>query len=208
MQNGDKSIFPSNPKGLKINPSPFTCQPNPIKTSKVEKMPLLPLDGNFIFSKTPWLSWDELLFGFQRGYVDEKGISHFACNTLTTASSEKAYELASLEPHELYLTSDLLQSLTSKNPQTEKEIYKPWIYLLLSYFLENKNSLSNPLEVTEELYADFDYPGEISPIVRYMPIPDGVEGSEERLYENWRLAILEYKALFSCERDCIPPTTT
>jgi hypothetical protein len=163
---------------------------------------LLPLDGNYVFSKTPWLSWSELLYGLQKGYIDDQGASSFACNTLTPSSPEKAYELSLLDPQELYLVQDLIKSLASNEPTTkENAISKPWIYLFLSHLFENKDLFLDPLEKVEELYADLDYPEEVSSIVRYMPLPEGEVGSEERLYANWKSVISAYEELFSFERN-------
>lgn len=165
-------------------------------------MTLLPLDGNYVFSKTPWLSWSELLYGLQKGYIDDQGASSFACNTLTTSSPKKAYELSSLDSQELCLAQDLIKSLASNEPTTKEDtISKPWAYLLLSHLFENKDSFLDPLEKIEELYADLDYPEEISSIVRYMPLPEGEAGSEERLYANWKSVISAYEELFSFERN-------
>lgn len=158
--------------------------------------PLL-LDGHYIYSKTPWLSWRELLFGFENGYIDEKGVSEYACDALTSTSPAEAIELASLEPQENYLVHDILKLLTDKYSSTESNLTKPWIFLLLSFLLENKENYNDPLGIVEELYADFDYPEEIAPLVRYMPSPEGVEGSEELLFENWRAALSDYKSMFA-----------
>jgi hypothetical protein len=73
--------------------------------------------------------------------------------------------------------------------------------MLLSYLFENKGLFSDPLEKIEELYADLDYPEDISSSVRYMPSPEGEVGSEERLYANWKSVISEYEKLFSHERN-------
>lgn len=157
----------------------------------------LPLDGHYIYSKTPWLSWRELFFGFENGYIDEKGVSEYVCDALTSTSPTEAIELASLEPHENYLVRDILKSLTDKYSSTESNLTKPWIFLLLSFLLENKENYNDPLGIVEELYADFDYPEEIAPLARYMPSPEGVEGSEELLFENWKAALSDYKSMFS-----------
>ena len=106
-------------------------------------------------------------------------------------------------PQEDYLASNLLQSLVDKDLSPETDIAKPWIFLLLSFLFEHQENYEDPLEIVEELYADFDYPEEISPLVRYMPPPEGVEGSEDRLFENWKIALSAYKAFFDQENRSI-----
>ncbi|MGE8147388.1 DUF2247 family protein [Pseudomonas frederiksbergensis] len=50
---------------------------------------------------------------------------------------------------------------------------------------------------TDLFSTDFDYPEEIAPLVRYMPLPERAEGSEERLFENWRTFLSNYKSILS-----------
>lgn len=161
------------------------------------------LDGYNIYKKTPWLNWKELLYGFEHDFIDEKGVSEYAYEALTDKSPQEAIELASLLPQEDYLTSNLLQSLADKDLSPETDTAKPWIFLLLSFLFEHQENYEDPLEIVEELYADFDYPEEIAPLVRYMPPPEGVEGSEERLFENWKIALSAYKAFFEQEIDSL-----
>ena len=155
------------------------------------------LDGQYIHNKTPWLNWTELLYGFEHGFIDEKGVSEYACEALTTESSQEAIELASLLLEEKYLVSILLESLVNKEPSPKtEEPAKPWIFLLLSFLFEHQDEYEDPLGIVGELYADFDYPVEISSIIRYMPPPEGLEGSEGQLFENWKEVILTYKVFF------------
>jgi hypothetical protein len=98
---------------------------------------------------------------------------------------------------EKYLVNNLLESLVKKEPSPKtEEPAKPWIFLLLSFLFEHQDEYEDPLEVVGELYADFDYPVEISSIIRYMPSPEGLEGSEGQLFENWKEVILTYKVFF------------
>jgi hypothetical protein len=157
----------------------------------------LPLDSHYIYSKTPWLTWRELFFGLESGYIDEKKLSEYVCDALTSTSPPEAIELASLEPQEKHLASNILKSLNDKYPSTESDPTKPWIFLLLSFLFENKANYDDPLGIVEQLYADFDYPEEIAPLVRYMPLPEGIEGSEDLLFQNWRAALSNYESMFS-----------
>ena len=168
------------------------AKPNSIEAAKIKIKPLL-LDGNYIFKKIPCLSWKELLFGLEHGYIDEKGITTYVCDALTINAPKEAFELASIEPQEYYLVRDLLRSLACRDSRTEPDITKPWLFLLLSYLFENKETFEDPLSLIEELYSDFDYPEEIAPLVRYMPVAEGIVGSEELLIDNWKAALLNYK---------------
>ena len=74
-----------------------------------------------------------------------------------------------------------------KNKETQEKI----LYALLNWVYEKKNEYSDPFEVVEIIYADFDYPKNISKFVRYMPcdqLPLGtLEENIGRLYNNWKL---------------------
>ncbi|WP_146197679.1 hypothetical protein [Pseudomonas prosekii] len=102
--------------------------------------PLL-LDGNYIYSKAPWLSWGELLFGLEKGYIDEKGVSEYVCDALTSSSPKEAVEIASLEVNDYYLVPDLLKSLIGNHSWTESDLAKPWIFLLLFILVGKQRKL-------------------------------------------------------------------
>jgi hypothetical protein len=64
--------------------------------------------------------------------------------------------------------------------------------LTLDWVLTNRESFKDPLGEVEEIYADFDYPQEIAPLVRYMPPTDGWRPGEHsaevnlaRLFRLW-----------------------
>ena len=64
-----------------------------------------------------------------------------------------------------------------------------WLYLALAWLFENRDSVSDPLVQVEMIYADFDYPPEITSLVYYMPCDEPDLGSRElneaRIYANW-----------------------
>ncbi|GFN32158.1 hypothetical protein PCURB6_24180 [Paenibacillus curdlanolyticus] len=59
----------------------------------------------------------------------------------------------------------------------------------------------DPLEMVEAIYADFDYPEEISNFVRYMPvqqpISNSIETNVQSLYKNWEMFLKEEKMKYS-----------
>ncbi|WP_434673311.1 DUF2247 family protein [Pseudomonas sp. R1-15] len=159
-------------------------------------MTLLLLDGHYIFKKTPRLSWGELLFGLQHGYVNEKGVTDYICDALTIDAPNEAFEIASLETQEQYLVRGLLETLNEQDSRTGKETSEAWLFLLLSFTYEHKNEYDDPLSLVEELYADFDYPEKIASLIRYMPPQDGSNGSEELLFNQWKNIISNYEIFF------------
>ncbi|WP_434559246.1 DUF2247 family protein [Pseudomonas sp. Z4-20] len=164
-------------------------------------MTRLMLDGHYIFKKTPWLKWSELLYGLERGYVDEGGVIDYVCDALTIDAPNEALEIASLEPQEQYSVRNILKTLKDQDSREDLDLAEPWLFLLLSFVFENKSKYTDPLGVAEELYAEFDYPEEVAPIIRYMPLADGAEGCEELLFNNWKNILSSYETrLEACNR--------
>ncbi|HET6249110.1 MAG TPA: DUF2247 family protein [Tepidisphaeraceae bacterium] len=80
--------------------------------------------------------------------------------------------------------------LASAEGESDKSITSDkWLCIVLSWLYENRATLQDPLGIVEELYADFDYPAEIAPLVRYMPSHEPSLGSikenEERIFSRW-----------------------
>jgi hypothetical protein len=108
----------------------------------------LPLNGNYVYYKAPWLHWAHLHFGLKKGFISEKGIADYICDGLTKTSPPEAYEIATLEATEHQLLRELLQTLLNKDShqvESEEEAIRPWIYLTLSYLFDNKNLADAPL---------------------------------------------------------------
>ena len=59
-----------------------------------------------------------------------------------------------------------------------------WLCLLLTWIYENREAFPDTLALVEEIYADFDYPKELAPFVRYMPSNEPDLGSKERNEER------------------------
>lgn len=72
----------------------------------------------------------------------------------------------------------------------------------MKWVFENKEHYADPFEVVETIYADFDYPEEISQFVRYMPsnqpLLDLVDFNKERLYKNWSDYLEKQKRSILC----------
>lgn len=78
----------------------------------------------------------------------------------------------------------------AERAQDEEAIQGKWLYLVLAWIFEHRESSADPLGTVEEVYADFGHPDAIVGFVRYMPStePDlgSREANEHRLYEKWK----------------------
>jgi hypothetical protein len=123
------------------------------------------ITAEYILGKSP-LSWREIKWAYKHGM--------FGRGMLVSLAHQKddtplVVELSTLDKDHLWRAEDIILELANNEPEiSEDEIVKKWLYIVLSYIYENKE-LYDPWSKVEEIYADFGYPPELIPIVRYMP---------------------------------------
>ena len=151
------------------------------------------------------LSWREVAFGLENELLLPAEIPLLAAWRVATDPEPSAalVELAGQSPGEPH--GELVAALASAEPEAALEsIQRTWLYLVLAWIFDHRTDYESPLGVVESVYADFGYPSEITPFVRYMPMqgPDlgSREANEGRLYDSWRHYLEETAALFA-ERD-------
>jgi hypothetical protein len=150
---------------------------------------------DFLKSHGP-LSWRHMSWALDQGLVGWKDLVEFAKEgTPVTESFPEATEsLRTLDKSSAHRTRELVEFLSGAEPQiAQEEIKRKWWALILDWILTNRGSFDDPLAEVEEIYADFDYPEELAPLVRYMPPTDGwrpdehsSEANIDRLYRHWR----------------------
>jgi len=153
--------------------------------------------GNIPFSyilKKVSLGWSEVLWGYEHGYLSWSVAIQFAEHCLMKGSENPLeVELAGFTKEQASQVGVLLKKLVGELSKNELEhIKKKWLFILLAWFYDNRVNLSEPLEIVEKIYADFDYPEEIVGFIRYMPPNDGYDPTQytyeeniNRLYKNW-----------------------
>ena len=137
------------------------------------------------------LSWRDVLFGLENQLLDLSVPAELAGEQLAEYDypSASLIELAGTRKGEPII--DLVRDLAeSEPPCRDAEIRSKWVYLVLDGLYQHREEFSDPLEMVEAIYADFDYPEEIRGLVRYMPRegPDrgSREAGEQRVYEKWK----------------------
>ncbi len=142
------------------------------------------------------LSLGDIIWGCRNSIIEWCDAVTFAMHELNGESDPLLVELAILDKSEVVEIKELAMKIHDDNP-TKRDISKRnWLIISLSWAYHERKKYSDPLGSVEEIYADFDYPSEIAPIVRYMPPVDGYDPSmhsfkenEERLMEKWRKII-------------------
>ena len=156
---------------------------------------------SFIRERTR-LSWSEAALGYHKQWLGWNGAVELACDRLSEGEDGPlVVELAGLSKAEAHCVGELLDKLAA-SPETDdaSSSNTKWLYLRLAWLFENREAVDDALEEVETIYADFDYPEDVAPFVRYMPVTDGYDPSahspaenQARLIANWK-SYLERKA--------------
>ena len=155
-------------------------------------------------NKKVHLSWQEILYALSQGIFSPASAIEHAMEELRLANEypQSLVDLASLNKGESI--HPYVDELADSEPtQSTENIRDKWLYLLLAWVLEHKDNYSDPLEIVEKIYADFDYPESIESFVRYMPSeePDlgSVDKNEARLLEKWKKYINKQERRYAPE---------
>jgi hypothetical protein len=146
---------------------------------------IMPIPYSFMLDNI-YLSWKDVLWGYERQLIGWSDAVHLAEERLLSGSEDpNELELASLGKSDAYRVSDLLHILAN-NDSHEKDYTseKKWLFLVLAWLFKNINKVKDPLGEVEAIYADFDYPSEIEPFVRYMPSTKNMN-NENNLFVIW-----------------------
>lgn len=164
----------------------------------------MPIPYEFIKRRVS-LSWRDVSYGLEHQFIKPVVAVERATEMLAQGSSsaKEVLELASLKGDEPVI--DLVTSLSKAEARSkEGHVEAKWLYIVLAWLYENRDSLADPIGMVEEVYSDFGYPHEIASFIRYMPMVGPDLGSHERnltrLLDRWK----EY--LTHAERQYRDPT--
>jgi hypothetical protein len=137
------------------------------------------------------LGWREMLFGLERGFLDEATVQELATDKVVLESGPESPEmrLALLTPGDLSEARNILAAAAGTgNADLDSECARKWCFLVLQWLFEHQEQSADPLSEVEGVYADFGYLTEVAPFVRYEPLsPRGNEPSDPkaRLVTRW-----------------------
>lgn len=136
------------------------------------------------------LTWSDILFALEHNLMAKNVAVKYAYDVIEKEEKTTQTVLAlawvnNEEEIDFYLNK-LTNQIVEQEDNTSQEKF---LYLLLNWVFEHKEQFSDPLQMVEIIYADFDYPEEMANFVRYMPSSEhrlnSVEASIERLFNNW-----------------------
>jgi len=133
-------------------------------------------------------NWSDVLFGLNRGLI-RRQIAIDRATSHVSAGSNSAEELELAIMHDSDDVQRVVVQLASlEHASDELSSEHKWALILLAWIEVNLATINDPLSVIEEVYADFGYPRELSPFVRYMPSDKPDRGSvslnEARMLEE------------------------
>lgn len=148
------------------------------------------------------LTWQDIKYAIEKNYLSPIAAIEHAVAELSEKEeySQEIMELACLRPEEPI--KPYLEKLVNIDVSYDEEIIlDKWLYLILDWLFNNKDKYADPLEIVEQVYADFDYPQQISNFVRYMPSnePDfgSLELNKKHMYNKWKEYLTEQEKRFS-----------
>lgn len=150
------------------------------------------ITASFINQYSIKITWTELLWGLNKGFISAVQISKYALEIVATKGTDGSDVdlLASVTKDELFQVRDLLEKLAYiEDWKDENATEDKWLYIILLWLYEHKGQIDDPLEKVEIVYADFNYPIKISSFVRYMPlneISEPLEDGVSFLYRKWK----------------------
>ena len=156
------------------------------------------LPASFVLDRVT-LRPNELAFGYTHGWLDDSAVVRIAERMLV----DDRRIVPPVEGLALLLSADLWRV-----PELVGEIDegvagnagRVWLYLALDWLSVERGDFSDPYEMIEMLYADFDYPPEIEGMVRFMPAPPGAATGLGVIDQHWREYLRERAKEYS-ERD-------
>ena len=136
------------------------------------------------------MGWGDVYWGIKESQLDIKSVSKFAEEFIINNSQvniDEIYELAwETENRELVLNliDRVLKKLSAQDIQDNEIIMRRWRYCIVKTIRECKFNNSDLLDKMEIVYANFNYPVEMSGFIKYMPPDDDYNPSNYSVEEN------------------------
>lgn len=141
----------------------------------------IPLD--FIEAQAGRLTWRELAFGFDAGFVDEHAVAAAIATQRRKTKGARVIDLKAFARGREHPRAKL-ERLARKEPEQLHELIRDkWLFIVLAWLYEHRAERADPLGDVERVYAAFDYPEAMSGFVPYLPAPDG---EERDVVRSWR----------------------
>jgi hypothetical protein len=138
------------------------------------------------------LNWREVHFGLVHELLDPAAVGALARDQASKLPDTTLLEIfQAVSPSQ---RMQLVKRLADDEPQaSEQRTRGKWLFLVLAWLYVERERQPDALQRVEEVFADFGYPAEVAPFVRYMPMAGPDLGSqaanEQRLLNRWKMYI-------------------
>ncbi|WP_427132100.1 DUF2247 family protein [Pseudarthrobacter sp. S9] len=160
----------------------------------------LELEPSFVLAERIPLTAEDLRYGLEHFFLKKRAVIDLAVDQVRRGTSDPVlHELAALLGDEVERVPEVLDALDDpERTHDPRETVRKWLYLQLKAAYSQRGQLRDPLGVVEQIYADFDYPPSVSPLVRNMPVRPGDEPGKAALIQSWaRFLEDEHRSLTS-----------
>jgi hypothetical protein len=131
------------------------------------------------------LDWCDVQWGYINHLISWRDVVWLAVQKLTESPfDEDVKKLSCVGKDTVWLVSEQLEKIVRSIACHEDVVKGKWLYLVLSWLYDTRVEYPDPLGKVEQIYADFDYPDQITSFVRYMPPVDGRDTLSFNLQEN------------------------
>lgn len=147
--------------------------------------------GSFLKNHSLRLTWTQMLWGLDKGLIRPMEISIYALQIMEDDHTDNPdiILLAGVRKDALFQVRELVERLSAREERQEKEfIEEKWLYIVLLWLYEHRDTIDDPLGKVEIVYSDFNYPASVSSFVRYMPSEKDSRSSRPGLsflYDQW-----------------------
>ncbi|MBC7907582.1 MAG: DUF2247 family protein [Rhodospirillaceae bacterium] len=134
------------------------------------------------------VDWGDLVWAYERQLISWKDLVEIAQQKVgLRKASLLEVKLSNVGKDNSWSAFDIASKLI-RGPISEEFIKKKWLYLCLLYVYRLNVSNGEKLSFVESIYAEFDYPDEISGFIRYIPPApdDAYDPSLHSIEENER----------------------
>ncbi|MHB8861861.1 MAG: DUF2247 family protein [Pirellulaceae bacterium] len=146
---------------------------------------MLRVSSTFLTRLREPLDWSELQYAYENQLVDGQALIDHACQILSETECADDGILAIASARETDELRPLIERVAGSSEQTAEHARK-WALILAAFVSES--DVDDKLGAIDEIYSSFDYPEELAPFVRYMPMngPDlgCTEANEKRMLES------------------------
>jgi hypothetical protein len=155
------------------------------------------LPPDYVQARVRLLS-SELRRGFDDSWIDARSVVALAAGVwpVCAQDAEVLERLSYLLSDELDAVPDLVGRLDHGGP-ADREV---WCYLAVAWVSAHRDVFGDPFDSIEHIAADYEYPEELLPLIKFMPAQPGEDTSPAGMQNRLRRYLEHQSARFAGRR--------